>query len=839
MPMTLPHTHPLQKGMGLTTLGLALPLLWWVLQPGHQGAFETGQFLLWHSAFEVFSVVVSALVFVSAYRAILSVRKGAVVILGLLFLAVGIFDFLHLFSNAAASFGNSTNDTLRSVFLGLAARLMAALALLLYVALPFTSDLSPSQRRWSLAGLLACIGVLYFFVWNDPQQIAGWLITESGLTPLNRSLQVILIGVHVITLLVLWQRRVALAQECLMALVFAATLSGLSELFYSLTGAGERNGADVAGHVYKLAAGLYLFHATFTEALQRPLEHLQLQQLREKVALSAAPDGVIWVDQTGMILMANPAMECLSGYPPHELIGQHVNLFLPPHLREKHSQALQSYFTAPRSRAMGLLDLKLRRRDGYMLPVDISLGHFDDTQSTHAIAYIRDLTERKKFEESLHHQASHDELTGLPNRRLFYLQLQQAMAQAQHTGNPMAVLFLDLDDFKNVNDGFGHALGDALLLEVGRRMRTTLRSNDTLARMGGDEFAILLPNLIDVSDASHVAQKLLQTFQTAFGLLGVEVYSGASVGVAFYPQDAANSETLLRYADLAMYQAKAGGRGNYRLYSSEMDKRVHEDVYLHRRLKEALRNGHLQLHYQPQVDVLTNTIVGAEALLRWDDAELGMVSPARFIPVAEATGLILELSDWVLQTACLQIAAWSLAGTPLRVAVNVSAQQFRQHDLPSKVLAALSQSGAQARWLDIEITESAAMAQPLLAREQLEALVALGCRIALDDFGTGYSSLAYLKVLPVHKIKIDKSFIDGVIHSGNDATIPRAIIALAKNLGITAIAEGVETEGQRLFLQAHGCEHYQGWLFARAMPSEDLTRLLRQARQPASALLAS
>jgi EAL domain-containing protein (putative c-di-GMP-specific phosphodiesterase class I) len=286
---------------------------------------------------------------------------------------------------------------------------------------------------------------------------------------------------------------------------------------------------------------------------------------------------------------------------------------------------------------------------------------------------------------------------------------------------------------------------------------------------------------------------------------------------------------LLRYADMAMYRAKDAGRGTYSFYSNDLDWRVHEDMQMHNRLKDAIVQGRLSLHYQPQVDVATGVIVGAEALLRWHDPVLGQVSPARFIQVAESTGLILSLSDWVLEAACTQIATWIQAGTPLRVAVNVSAQQFRQFDLPAKVSDALARTGALAQWLDIEITESAAMKQPEQAREQLDALVALGCRVALDDFGTGYSSLAYLKALPVHKLKIDKSFMDGVPHDTNDVAISRAIIAMAHSLGMTLIAEGVENAAQLAFLQEHGCESYQGWLFAKAMPARDLSQLLSAA----------
>ena len=406
---------------------------------------------------------------------------------------------------------------------------------------------------------------------------------------------------------------------------------------------------------------------------------------------------------------------------------------------------------APHPRAMGLMDLNLRRQDGRMLPVDISLGHWEDDGTPYAIAYIRDLTERKQLEESLKHQATHDELTGLPNRWLFRLQLDQALARAERSGLHVAVLFIDLDYFKTINDSFGHSTGDTLLVQAGARMRGMLREHDTLARMGGDEFAVLLADLVDPDEAIAVVNKLQASLQTAYFLKNQAVYSGASVGVAFYPDDTTTSETLLRYADMAMFQAKANGRGAYAFYSQDMDRSAHENMQLHTQLKKAMAKNELQLHYQPQVDVETGAIVGAEALLRWFDPVLGHVSPARFIPVAEATGLILPLSEWVLETACQQIAAWTRAGTPLRVSVNFSAQQFRQRDLPKKVHQALLRTGAQAQWLDIKITESMAMTQPEQAREQLDALTAMGCRIALDDFGTGYSSLTYLKTLPIHQ----------------------------------------------------------------------------------------
>ncbi len=822
-----PHTHPLQAGTGWVLLALALPLLWWVSQPARQVLIEPTVFLFFHSAVEMFAIVVAMLIFITGYRAILSVRKGAVVLLGVAFLGVGLLDFLHTLGYAGMPDAITANSPQKSIFFWLAARLLAAAALLLYVALPSGPVVTDARRRLAVVLMLAVVAVLGFLGLWHPQQMPAFFITGLGLTPLKIGTEWVIILIHLITLGLLWQRRAELVRECLMALAFAVALSAVSELFFTMLGIIDKDAANGIGHLYKVAAYLYLFHATFNEALRRPLERMEVQHLREKVILSAAPDGVLWVDSTGIMLMANPAMETLSGYPVAQLLGQNVDIFLPQPLRARHGASVRRAFGDPQPRPMGSMDLQMMRRDGTLLPVDISLGYFEDEGSQHAICYIRDLSERKKFEESLKHQATHDELTGLPNRWLFHLQLGQALSRCERSGQRVAVLFIDLDDFKNVNDSFGHPTGDALLQQVSQRMRAALRDNDLLARLGGDEFAVLLTDLTHADEAGNVATKLLLALQDAYRIEGQQIYSSASLGLAFYPDDASDSDTLLRFADMAMYQAKAAGRGTFALFSKAMDQRVHEDMLLHTRLKEAISQGALALHYQPQVDVQTGRIVAAEALLRWHDAVLGQVSPVRFIPVAEVTGLILPLSDWVLDTACRQIADWTQAGQPLRVAINITAQQFRQRDLPQKVAAALQRAGAQAQWLDIEITESAAMAQPEQTREQLIALVALGCRVALDDFGTGYSSLSYLKALPVHKIKIDKSFMDGVPDDANDVTISLAIIGLAKNLGMGLVAEGVETRAQLDFLRQHGCETYQGWLFAKAMPADELAQRLR------------
>lgn len=824
------HEHPIQGALGWALLIAAPVLLWLVWQPLRGWTFPLADFLVFHTGVEVFSVVVALLIFVTGYRAILSSRQTAVVLLGVAFLAVGLFDFLHLLAYEGMPDVLTPNTRQKSIVFWLLARWTAAVALLTYSLLGRQTAMHPSLKPAALVLAMLWVALGAWAGLIHPADLPLLFDERGGLTRLKIGLEWGLVGVNLLTLLVLWHHRQRLAQECLMALAFAVALSSVSEMFFTLLGLRDKDGANALGHLYKVAAYLYLFHATVNEALRRPLELLATQTQREKLILSAAPDGVLWVDSHGQISVANPAIETLTGYASSELVGQPVDVLLPEAMRAGHGDAMRRFFLAPSARAMGSMNLRLRCKDGHLLPVDISLGHFSDGQESAAIAYIRDLSERVAFEETLRQQALTDDLTGLPNRRQFRQRLAVALDAADSHSRPFAVLLLDLDHFKDVNDSFGHATGDDLLVMAGARIRGLLKPSDLLARMGGDEFACLLLDLTDRAEAEALARRLLEALQGAYRLQQQDVYSGASIGLALFPHDSDDLDALLRYADIAMYQAKLAGRGSYACYSPELDRRAHEAMQLHARLKEALDLGHLRLHYQPQVDVVDGTVLGAEALLRWQDPVLGEISPARFIPVAEATGLILPLSEWVLETACRQIAEWTREGQPLRVAVNFSALQFRQGDLPQRIAQVLERTGAQAHWLEIEITESVAMAQPEKAQEHIAEFARMGCRVVLDDFGTGYSSLAYLKTLKVSKLKIDRSFMRGIPEQPEDVTISDAIIGLAHSLGMTLVAEGVETPEQLGFLREARCEAFQGWLFAKALDPAALTQIRNRGR---------
>ncbi len=428
--------------------------------------------------------------------------------------------------------------------------------------------------------------------------------------------------------------------------------------------------------------------------------------------------------------------------------------------------------------------------------------------------------EQKAAEARIQRLAHYDALTGLPNRSLLEDRCGHALHVAQRHGQPVALLFLDLDHFKTVNDSLGHRVGDAVLMGLAKRLRSVVRAQDTVARLGGDEFVLLLPET-DADGAAHVAQKILAAAQEPFEAYGHELTVTPSVGVALYPHDGDSLDTLSRAADAAMYRAKEDGRNTWRFYTAELQAHSDRALLLSNALRRALERDQLRLAYQPQMDLDSGRIVGAEALLRWRHPELGEVSPAEFIPIAESSGLIVTIGDWVLETAARQIAAWDQAGLPpLTLAVNVSSVQLRQNDLPRRVKRALDAAGVGVERLEVELTEGAAMRDPHGAVSVMNALYEQGTEISIDDFGTGYSSLAYLKKFPVAKLKIDRSFMHDLMRDAGDRAIVHAIISMATSLGMRTVAEGVETEAQLEFLRGRGCHAMQGFLLSRPLAGD-------------------
>ncbi|MGE5651188.1 MAG: EAL domain-containing protein [Bacillota bacterium] len=542
--------------------------------------------------------------------------------------------------------------------------------------------------------------------------------------------------------------------------------------------------------------------------------------------LEAATDAIVIVDAGRRIVFANAQAERMFGFSGDELIGNPVEMLMPQRCRAEHVELGARYIEQLRpmhkSTARSLIG---QRKNGTEFPVEVSLTPLVTDEGVIVSSIIRDVSERKHYEEHLVRLAQYDALTGLPNRHRTDLHLAQAMARADRENMKVALILLDVVRFKEVNDTFGHRAGDRILKAVGERLSESLPESCLLARPGSDEFAVM-EILADRAAILRLANDIQDAFAQPLQAEGEEVFLSVCAGIAVYPDDGADSETLLKNADVAMHHAKRDGH-NCAFYSHDMGARAAERLKLENRLRRALPNGELLLHYQPQVDVHSGRILGVEALVRWHPPGEGLVPPDQFIPLAEETGLIDAIGEWILRTACMQNKAWQEAGLPpLVMAVNISARQFRQKNLAQVVRAALDDSGLEPCWLALEITESMLMTRPDEAVQTLHQIAGMGVAIALDDFGTGYSSLAYLKRFPVRTLKIDRSFVRDIHTDPDDAAIVTAVISLAKSLDLELVAEGVELPQQLDFLRSLKCDSYQGYYFSKPVPQEQCTSIL-------------
>jgi diguanylate cyclase (GGDEF)-like protein/PAS domain S-box-containing protein len=469
-------------------------------------------------------------------------------------------------------------------------------------------------------------------------------------------------------------------------------------------------------------------------------------------------------------------------------------------------------------------------KEGHIVWVNITVSMICDRTGApiYTVTAIEDITNRKKIESELMHLANHDSLTGLPNRVLIKDKLSQAVAHAHRMHQQIAVILIDIDRFKNVNDSLGHSIGDLIIVEIGRRLSSRVAPHHMVGRLGGDEFVILLTELDNEELISGIAQDVLDVLAQKLNVHEHEFFLSGSLGVSIYPKDGADSQSLLKNADTAMYRAKDAGGNNIKFYAHEMNARAMARFTIESGLRRALEKQEFELHYQPQLDVLSNQVVGMEALLRWYPSGNFKFSPSEFIPIAEETGLIVPIGEWVLRTACAQNRAWHDAGYQMRVAVNLSARQFKQKNIVKLVKQVLQQTGCDPDWLELEITESVVMEDPQSATETLQELSDMGVHLSIDDFGTGYSSLSYLKRFPIDTLKIDQSFVRDITTDADDAAIAKAVIALAHSMKLKVVAEGVETAEQLEYLRVQLCDIMQGYLFSRPMSVADVAVFLQK-----------
>ncbi|MDR0736674.1 MAG: EAL domain-containing protein [Zoogloeaceae bacterium] len=561
--------------------------------------------------------------------------------------------------------------------------------------------------------------------------------------------------------------------------------------------------------------------------------------MRYKRLYESMLEGYTRLDKDGFFQECNRAFREALGYTEEELKNMTPRSITPTYLHERDARIEQLV------RTQGFCELYEKeqiRKDGSIFPIELQLYASYDSNNEYDGMWgiVRDISKRKRDQANIEFLAHHDPITGLPNRNLLLDRLEHALERARREGNHLAVLFIDLDRFKNVSSTLGHHAGDALLQTVARSMNHLLRGSDTLACLSSDEFVVLLEENINTHNATVVAEKLVDLFTHPFLLKAQEIYITASIGISLFPSDSDDAETMLKHANLAMFKAKQHGRNTYRFYES--DNTIAVDAFEHLALENALRNAikhnELLLYYQPQIDISSKKLIGVEALVRWRHPELGLVPPGRFIPIAEDSGIINEIGTWVLHTACCQMGTWRRQGFSVpRMAVNLSMQQLERANLVELVRQELEETGLQANQLELEVTESILMRQIGLALKILNDLKQLGVCLAIDDFGTGYSSLAYLSRLPMHRLKIDYSFVRDIGKNNSSEIITRTIIALGDSLGLEVIAEGVERQEQEDFLRREGCLLTQGFLYDRPIPPDALMN--KYCPRPANLLVAT
>ena len=570
---------------------------------------------------------------------------------------------------------------------------------------------------------------------------------------------------------------------------------------------------------------------------KKDLENVLFKSSQQAQIIQQIHDSVISTDLNGIITSWNNGSTRLLGYSEEETKDKHISMLYPPEKLEQISKYIEILIQNGEYSS----SVEIVNKSGETIDAELSLSLLKDDEGLikGVISYLKDITRRKKAEDALEnqkneldYQAHHDSLTGLPNRVYFHRKLQEGIDKSEINENKLALFFIDLDYFKEINDTLGHEVGDEVLKIVTSRLRESLRKDDIAARLGGDEFTVIMQSLEHGEDASLLAEKIIKALSAPMLIDGNKLQISCSIGISLYPDDANLEKDLLKYADIAMYRAKDEGRSNFQFYNSEMIELVLERIRLESNLRNALKNEDFVVHYQPQVDGRNSKIIGMEALVRCTHSKMGIVPPSSFIPLAESTGMIIELDRFVMRTAMTQLSKWYAEGlNPGVLAMNLSAKQLQEKDFISILEKMVVETKCKPEWLELEVTESQIIANPEEAVKMLNQISAMGIELAVDDFGTGYSSLSYLKELPINKLKIDQSFVKDLPENENDIVITKTIIGLAKSLNLRVIAEGVETKDQRDFLIENGCNSIQGHYYSDPKSADDMKNILLQEKE--------
>jgi diguanylate cyclase (GGDEF)-like protein len=794
----------------LTTL-LALFMAWLALGNAARLPWDPRWYLTAHTAMEVFSVVVAMLVFSTGWHGIGRNMPIRVALLSPSALAVGLLDIGHLMSVHGMPGVAGPGSVGRGIEFWLLARLVSAAALLVAAFAPRERTVSRRVRGWALLAALGIVALGFWLAVADPLILPPTYVPGQGLTVFKIGCELVLIVLNAVAALFLLRRALVTrlrTDRYLAATAAVMALSGVSFALYTR----PDDVVNMVGHVYKVIAYLCLHRAIWVAAVHAP--YLRLQRSERSLAeseasfrslMECAPDAILLVGPEGRITMMNARAENLFGVARETAAGLPLDVLVPA--------------------AAGDAELDCRRLYGTAFPAEVRRAGMPSGQQ---VAIVRDLSERRRLERALVEQLTHDALTGLPNRNRILETLDEAIAAARQDGRMLAVLVFDLHEFRKINSGYGYGGGDDVLRDCVVRLSGLLAGGDMLARQGGNEFIVVQKQSGETS-AAALAARLLESMREPFLLDGQRVFLAASVGIALLPSSGCGAHELLQMAQVAMAAARAEGPARYRFHTDAMAQAIRERVDLEALLRHAIERNQFALQYQPRVDLASGAVIGVEALVRWRHPVLGLVPPARFIPLAEETGMIDDLDLWVLDEACARAAAWRAQGLPpLRVSINLSARQFQQAGLAQRVQAALAKSGLPPHCLEIEITESTVMRDTGEATSVLRSLKALGVALSIDDFGTGYSSLSYLKRFPIDVLKIDRSFVSDVTTDPNDAAIACAIIALAHTLNLEAVAEGVETAEQAAFLRENGCDEIQGYYFSQPVWPEQIERMFAE-----------
>lgn len=774
-------------------------------------------YLAVHTAMEIFAVIVAAMIFSVGWHSFNGDMPRSIVILSSAFLSVALLDLGHLLSVSGMPDFITPSSVQKGIEFWLAARFLAAAALVTVALLPRFRSETLRRPSTSIAAVLTITAIVYWLVLFQPGTLPATFVEGQGLTQFKVAVEYLLTVMYLLAALLLLPRAVRTRRRKTSYLTASAAIMAMSEVFFSV----YTHGNDVyhaLGHVYKMLAYGFLYWAIFVDAMEEPYKRLKrseqsLAQSEHKFRslLEVAPDAMLLIDPAGNVSMMNAMAEEVFRGNRDAVVGLAAETLIP---RWEGDQQLP--------------EIMCQRMQGGWFPAEVNWGELKTDAGVTSIAVVRDISERNRLQQLLVDQLTHDALTGLPNRQLIVGKLEEALAHARFSQSMVAVLFVDIDFFKKINDTFGHTSGDEVLRECVNRLSNVLPSGDTLARQGGDEFLVLQKDIKSGHEAAVLADKLLSCLRDPFHIQGQEVFLGASIGITLFPDDDTDEEGLLHRAHVAMSSVKKDMRNAYRFYTSDMDENLRDRLEMESYLHHSIKNNELLLHYQPKVTFSTGVMVGVEALVRWHHPVLGLVPPGRFIPLAEECGLIGSIGMWVLKEACNQAQEWRRQGLPpIRVSVNLSARQFQEATLATQVAQVLAQTGLDPACLELEITEGTVMQDTKAAIAALQALKRLGVALSIDDFGTGYSSLSYLKQFPIDVLKIDRSFVQNVTHDQNDAAITRAIVALAHGLDLAVIAEGVETLEQANFLKLNGCDEMQGFYFSRPVPADQLASILR------------